>query len=481
MKKVGIIGGGFTGTMTAVQLIKQTDLPVEIIIINEAGSLNRGVAYNPYSKEHLLNVVTTKMSAFADQPNHFLNWIMARPDFSSSDENIVANAFMPRYLYGEYLENIWQEALQMASSKDIKVQVINDKVTDIDKYESCITVYFKSKKTVTVDYCVIATGNQEPANVKICNMSFYDSINYFKNSWLSDCVNNVRKIKSILIIGNGLTMVDTVLGLLENNYKGKIYSISPNGFNILPHRHNGLKYNKLVEELHDKAGLLEVFSLVHKHIKKVRKFGVSAEAVIDSIRPYTQQIWKRFSIEEKKTFMARFRHLWGVARHRIPLHIHDKLQKLRIEGRLKIIAGKLLDIEDESGVITVEYYNKKNGHKENLKVSRVINCSGPDSNIEKMDMNFLQNCFFKNIITQDELKLGILANTETFEIINNKGEQSNNLFTLGSNLRGQLWESTAVNELRSQSESLATIIIKKISIDLTRGNEKTKIVTLIGG
>ena len=334
---------------------------------------------------------------------------------------------------------------------------------------------------MTVVYCVIATGNQEPANVKIRNMSFYESSNYFKNPWFSDCVNNVRKIKSILIIGNGLTMVDTVLGLLENNYKGKIYSISPNGFNILPHRHNGLKYNKLVEELPDKASLLEVFSLVHKHIKKVRKFGVSAEAVIDSIRPYTQQIWKRFSIEEKKTFMARFRHLWGVVRHRIPLHIHDKLQKLRIEGRLKIIAGKLLDIEEESGVITVDYYNKKTGNKENFKVSRVINSSGPDSNIEKMDMNFLQNCFFKNIITQDELKLGILANTETFEIINNKGEQSKNLFTLGSNLRGELWESTAVNELRSQAGSLAAIIIKKISIDLTIGNGKTKIVTLIGG
>ena len=144
---------------------------------------------------------------------------------------------------------------------------------------------------MTVVYCVIATGNQEPANVKIRNMSFYESINYFKNPWLSDCVNNVKKIKSILIIGNGLTMVDTVLGLLENNYKGKIYSISPNGFNILPHRHNGLKYNKLVEELPDKASLLEVFSLVHKHIKKVRKFGVSAEAVIDSIRSYTQQIF----------------------------------------------------------------------------------------------------------------------------------------------------------------------------------------------
>jgi len=58
-------------------------------------------------------------------------------------------------------------------------------------------------------------------------------------------------------------------------------------------------------------------------------------------------------------------------------------------------------------------------------------------------------------LTQDNLKLGIKANTETFQIINSDGKPHTNLYTIGSNLKGELWESTAVNELRGQAEKLA--------------------------
>ena len=41
MKKIGIIGGGFSGTMTAVQLITKTPVPLSISIINEKESFNK--------------------------------------------------------------------------------------------------------------------------------------------------------------------------------------------------------------------------------------------------------------------------------------------------------------------------------------------------------------------------------------------------------------------------------------------------------
>ena len=37
--------------------------------------------------------------------------------------------------------------------------------------------------------------------------------------------------------------------------------------------------------------------------------------------------------------------------------------------------------------------------------------------------------------------------------------EHSNLFTLGSNLKGELWESTAVNELRQQANAIADIIL----------------------
>nr|WP_294773694.1 FAD/NAD(P)-binding protein [uncultured Flavobacterium sp.] len=458
MKTIGIIGAGFSGTMTAVQLIEKSDSPFEIIIINERETLNKGFAYNPYSDKHLLNVISGKMSAFPDQPDHFLDWVMTKDAFKDKDNVLIANSFLPRKLYGEYLVSIWDNALKVAQSKNINVTVIDSFVVDLQTQDLTVTLWLDNNQVITVDDCVITSGNQIPRNPKIKNVDFYQSKNYFQNPWKANSVQNTNPDLPVLIIGNGLTMVDTVIGLIEQGFKNEIYSISPNGFNILPHRHNGLKYTKLGEELREDMNLTDLVSLVNKHIKTVRSYGATAEPVIDSLRPFTQNIWKRFTAEEKKIFMSRLRHLWGVARHRIPIHTHDKLQQLRIDGKLNINSGKLLNLTETNGFIRVEYFDKKDNVVKTLKVSRVINCTGPETDLMNTENCFLKNCLLKGILKQDFLKLGIVTNTDTFQVINSHEKAQPHLFTIGCNLKGELWESTAVNELRSQAEKLAAFL-----------------------
>ncbi|HLW31814.1 MAG TPA: hypothetical protein VKX40_06105, partial [Aequorivita sp.] len=277
--------------------------------------------------------------------------------------------------------------------------------------------------------------------------------------WKIESVKDIKKNLPVLIIGNGLTMVDSVLGLLEKGFKGEIYSISPNGFNILPHRHNGFKYSKLTEELRDEMTLYDLVNLINKHIKTVREYGVSAEPVIDSIRLQTQKIWKSFTDLEKEIFMSRLRHLWGVARHRIPLHSHDRLQHLRIEGQLHIASGKIIDMIESKDFISVQYLDKNENKTREIHVSRIINCTGPETDLMDTDKSFLKNCLLKGILTQDKLKLGIRADTETFQILSSTEKPHRNLFTIGSSLKGELWESTAVNELRGQAEKLVKILL----------------------
>jgi uncharacterized NAD(P)/FAD-binding protein YdhS len=455
MKKIGIIGGGFTGTMTAVQLIDKSTEPCEIILINERETLNKGIAYNPYSDKHLLNVIAGKMSAYPDKSEHFLEWVMQKDEFKTNDKTLIANSFLPRQIYGEYLCNIWEEAEKRAESKQIQITVIDSFVVDLDVSEEVISLWLDNNQKLNVDDCVIATGNHIPRNPRIKNMDFYNSPNYFQNPWKVESVKDTNENLPVLIIGNGLTMVDTVLGLLEQGFKGEIYSISPNGFNILPHRHNGLKYSKLIEELRDDMSIYELVKLINKHIKTVREYGVSAEPIIDSLRPQTQRIWKSFSEQERELFMSRLRHLWGVARHRIPLHSHDKIQQLRIDGKLHINSGKIIDIVESTESITVQYFDKKENELKVINVSRIVNCTGPETDLMNLEKSFLKNCLLKGILTQDNLKLGIKANTETFQITNSYGKPHTNLYTIGSNLKGELWESTAVNELRGQAEKLA--------------------------
>jgi uncharacterized NAD(P)/FAD-binding protein YdhS len=455
--------------MTAVQLIHKCYGTLKISLISDGETLNRGIAFSPYSKQHLLNVVTQSMSAFPDRPAHFLDWVMSHPDYRNHDRNLIAHSFLPRYLFGEYIHNIWNKAEILAKSKGIIIEVIDAWVTDLEKDAENIIISCSINKRIYCHDVVIASGNQLPRNHPIENHSFYNNAsNYFQNPWNAGAVKNLSNNLPILLIGNGLTMVDTVVGLLENGFTEKIISISPNGFNLLPHRHSGIPYTKMIEEASPYMQMLDWLRLVNKHRKQVRKLGVSAEPIIDSLRAHSQDIWIGLSVQEKAHFLKRLRHLWGVARHRVPLQMHDRLINLRLQGRLEVFAGKVLNMANGGDFVRAELFDKQQNTTRKFDFERVINCSGPESDIEKMDESFLKKCLQKGLLKQDINKLGIEATWPGMQIIDGNGNPHENIYTLGSNLRGVLWESTAVKELREQAVKLADIFKGKIL------NEKLK-------
>lgn len=460
--EIGIIGGGFTGIILAVQLIKQSTQGLSITIVNENNQFGLGIAYNPYSKYHLLNVVAGKMSVFREESNHFVNWLITQPEYQNSKEELLKKSFMPRHIYGRYLMDTWAEYKVIAKEKGVVINEIVGRATQLKVSENEIEVALENNIKLQFNKCILATGNQLPGNPKVPNSSFFKSPNYFQNPWSIDSVLGLKETDDVLIVGNGLTMVDTVLGLLEQGFGGRIFSLSRHGYGIFPHRESEVSFAiESVEEL-THMSLLELVKFVNYHRKELRSKGVSVEAVVDALRPYTQEIWKNFTINERKLFMSRFRHLWGVARHRIPLPIHDKIQQLRTEGKLHILSGKIVDFS-ENGNLNRVTYTDKNGIINSLDVARVINCTGPESDLGKLDGDFLHSAFNYQIISQDELKLGISTDIKTFRVKKSDGNSYPNLYTIGTNLKGELWESTAVNELRTQAQNLAERLISDLA------------------
>lgn len=462
MKKIGIIGAGFCGTMLAVHLVRTLSEPVELILIDRKSKWNRGVAYRSYSDRHLLNVVAGKMSAFADEPDHFLDWAQQQSQFLGIRREILSGAFLPRNTYGTYLNEIWQEAKSLANHKKIIVREVDDQVADLDKKQAGFVLHLAGLQQIEVDICVLATGNQLPADPDLPDKSFTTDQRYCRNPWSPESVRAPDSELPVLVVGNGLTMVDTVLELVENGLKNPLISLSNHGFNILPHRHTGLQYNHLRQEIGEEISLRELVVLFNRHIKKVRQLGISAEPVVDSIRPLSQHIWRQFTDAEKQIFMSRIRHLWGVARHRLPLHLYDKIQRLKLDRRLQMLAGRVRKIEANPDKLRVEYWDKRRNKPLFLEVSRIINCTGPQTDIGRMDDGLLRRCWSKGLLTQDKLRLGIEADPQTYTLVDRYGMPVHFLHTLGSNLKGVFWESTAVNELRSQARQLAQTIGQEI-------------------
>ena len=74
-----IIGGGFSGTLTAVHLLRRGfGTAGRLVLVNRSGAMARGVAYGTTSDVHVLNVPAGRMSAFDDDPDSFVRFVRAR-------------------------------------------------------------------------------------------------------------------------------------------------------------------------------------------------------------------------------------------------------------------------------------------------------------------------------------------------------------------------------------------------------------------
>lgn len=459
-KEVTIVGMGFCGLMTAVHLIRNAENPFKLNIIQKNFGSNKGPAYSTDNPSLVLNVPTAKMSCYPKEPGHFLDWVSEKSKYRNIPKDLLAISFMPRKLYGEYLSEVWEETLGSSKGK-IEVVMIDDIATGIRESGNGYEIMTEGSGTVTTDVLVLATGNDTPGEPGIPNMDFYKSPEYFCNPWDIDCVRDLDNVSNVLIIGNGLTMVDTVIGLTDNGFHGKIYSISPNGLAMLQHRHGGVAYKGLIDELNEPYDLDKLFSLFKKHVRLLREIGISAEPVVDSVRGISQKIWMSLSVEEKIRFMKHLRHLWGVARHRVPINVYDRIIRLKLEDRLKVIKGRLLNIVNTENGIKVDFRNTRTYCDESILVSRVINCTGPQTDIGKSKNPFIRSLYESGFIRPDPLKLGIDADTE-FRVLGKDGVPNDRILTLGGNLKGLFWESTAVPELRVQAENLADSLLREL-------------------
>jgi uncharacterized NAD(P)/FAD-binding protein YdhS len=459
---ITIIGGGFCGVVTLMQLVRQADGPLSVTLVNKENPLARGIAFSSYNPRHLLNVAAGKMSAFPELPEHFTEWVLSKSEFSEYHLPSLPELFLPRIIYGAYLSSALDECLKQLPAH-IQIEIKEDEAVDIDCTGGLPCVSLKNGSSFYTRKVILATGNFIPANPGIKNKGFYnDSKGYFSNPWTADAIRNASSCEDILIIGTGLTMVDNVLSIMESGFKGKITAVSTKGFFPLSHKKTA-PYTAILSELDAFAPLVNQYHIFKRHIRKVLEEQVTGEVVVDAVRPLTQQIWLNLSLKEKKSFMHHLRHLWGVARHRLPAGIHDKMISFIRHGRLEIIPGRLYDMaQNDNGKISACITERRTGKKIELSVDRVINCTGPQMDIRKIENSLIRNLLARELICPDEMSLGMCAQPDG-TILNSRNEPSSHLFTLGSNLKGILWESTAVPELRVQAKNIAKKLLNELN------------------
>jgi uncharacterized NAD(P)/FAD-binding protein YdhS len=459
VETIAIIGGGFSGTMTAVNLARLGTRPLRVCLINSGHPAGRGVAYGTKRPEHLLNVAARNMSAFPDHPNHFLDWLRTRTEYADLPDVVLREVFAPRRVYGDYLRAVSLTYLVPIDPRNqVQIELVEDTVTDVVKGPGGGTVALASGKAIEARRVVLATGNQRPTPLPAADAPFRHPA-YFDNPWIDWDGRLADSGQDAVLIGTGLTMVDVFLTLSEVGWRGTIRAVSRNG--LLPLSHfRGIEYPDFPPHEPERLGLAGLVDQMERHCGRLRQLGANPTICVDKLRPHTQRIWQQFSAEEKRRFCTRYAARWNVMRHRIAEPIHARLMEAISAGRLRVHKGRVAALEDAGpGVrVTIE---GEGGERTTLAGGLVVNCTGPQAGFSAGTDALFQSLLGRGLVRADGLDMGIEVDAD-FAAVGGDGRRSGFLYALGPLLKGSLWETTAVPELRGQAMRVAQLLLRDL-------------------
>jgi uncharacterized NAD(P)/FAD-binding protein YdhS len=446
-----IVGGGFSGAVLAAHLARDADDSFSVLVLDRNQGRGRGVAYGTQCGGHLLNVPAGNMSAFHDDPDHFLRWAQAH-----YDRAVTAGRFLPRRVYGQYIDWVLAYA---AGRHPGRITWKNDEVESVTRASDVASVRLRSGNVVTADKVVLALGNFPPAASSLPEAVRRIS-GYARNPWAPGALDvpesdGSEKDCSILLVGSGLTGVDMAIALRARGFTGVIHLLSRHG--LLPQKH---KVKQTWPAFWNHAAPRTVrglMRLVREQVDAAEHNGTGWRAVIDSLRSFTPAIWQSLSIKERRRFLRHARPYWEAHRHRVAPEIACLLEQQIGSREIETHSGRIVDCREQENKIEVTFRDRKTGDYIHLRVDRVLNCTGPETDCRKLGDPLMNDLLGQGLVRPDPLRLGLDV-AEDGAVIDAQGTPSNVIYAVGPARKGRLWETTAVPEIRQQIAALVPLL-----------------------
>ncbi|WP_289792243.1 FAD/NAD(P)-binding protein [Chlorogloeopsis sp. ULAP01] len=459
---IAIVGGGFSGSLVATHLLKTASQPLTIKLIERSQQIGKGIAYSTDTNCHLLNVSAGNMSAFARDPGHLLRWLQYNRDELAAffPEEVNASTFIPRKVYGLYIQSVLAEAEATAPS-DVRLERLTDEVVGIQPEGKGTMISLRSGRCFAADRVVLALGNSPCTPPAIPNT---DSNNetYLRNAWSADALADLDADAPVLLIGTGLTMVDMVLSLHDHQHRGKIYAVSRRG--LFPQKHQAAQpYPSFLTPETSPKTVREWLRRLRTEVEVAAAQGYDWRAVIDSLRPITKQIWQKLPTVEQQRFLRHVTPYWDMHRHRIAQQVADVVTQMLDSGQLIISAGRIREYQALPDGVAVTVYQRKTQANTILHVRRIVNCTGVAADYRRSPHPLIANLRSQGLIRPNAIGLGLDTDARG-AIYAADGQVSTLLYTLGTPRKGDLWETIAVPELRLQAQELSKTLLQSLPV-----------------
>jgi len=429
LSTLAIVGGGYSGTLLAVNYLERGGGPVTLI--ERAPSFARGAAYATTRPEHLLNVRAANMSAFADRPDHFVHWL-------GTDDGAE---FAPRRDYARYLGHILD-----GFRKDARLRLVQGEAVVAEPAGTGWRVTLGDGGAVEAGSLALALGNMLPAGPPGIDARSLPEGILVSDPWRGELTAGLGSGDGVLVIGTGLTMVDTVLTLDAKGFRGPILALSRRGLHPRAHA----EWSPLREMVAPpEGGCVAVTATMRERVRARPRWQVA----IDEVRPHVQALWLNASEAERRRFLRHLQPWWDVHRHRIAPQIARRIADLEAAGQLTIAGGRILDAVAEGGHATVRWRPRGSAEVRHFRAARIVNCTGPSKDFRRAVGPFVSGIIDRGLARADSLGLGLDVD-DRCRVVGEGGAPTPGLYAVGPLTKGRWWEVTAVPHIRHQVADL---------------------------
>ncbi|MFF3409817.1 FAD/NAD(P)-binding protein, partial [Streptomyces sp. NPDC002742] len=459
---VAIVGAGAAGTLTAVQLCEtaaRRRTPLDLVLVDPAPEAGRGTAYATTDPRHRLNVPAGGMSCYPDDPGHFTRWLCrhGEPTVGGAD-------FATRYRYGAYLADTLARAIVHAHGT-VTVHRLRTRA------EGCaptpdgrLELRLADGESLLADSVVLATGPAATTG-DWAPHGLRTSERFIGSPWAPGALDGPLAEPAaraedgeqdgaspdVLLVGTGLTAVDLALSL---DRPGRtVHALSRTGLLPQPHALSPAPAMAAPEGL-DAPTLSTLRRTVYRHIGRAVRAHGDWRPALDSLRPHTARLWRSLTPEERAAFLRREGTLWNTHRHRMAPTTAESVARARTARRLRVHTGGITDaVARPDGSVLVTLSDGLH-----LTAGWVIDCTGPGPRPEDP---LWRSLFDTGAAVTGPLGLGVA--TRDGRLLDAGGRTTLPVFTLGAPRRGELWETTAVPEIRVQAAELAQELLEPLA------------------
>jgi len=436
---LAVVGAGASGTLTAAHLLRAARGQWRVVLIDRV-SHGAGVAYSTRDPRHLLNVSAGAMSAFDDDPDDLLRWCHAR------GQAVRESDYIRRQLYGAYLRDLLVRFAGPANLELLRGHVI---AIEHDGEQSKLALELGDGARVVANAVVLATGNPRPAPLAPTQAVS----RVIEDPWEPDALERAKHAARVVVVGTGLTSIDVAQTLTAASAVTQVIAVSRHG--ALPRAHLSAKPRAIPPPLTLDENYLGLQDLSRAIRAAVRVQPSHWRGVVDSLRPLTPDLWRGLSLDDRRTFLRDLKWEWDIHRHRVAPQVAREINTLLAEGRFQVQRGTIAGVTATSTAISVQV--EDNGSRRDIVADWLINATGPQSTLSAAEDPLIQQLLAGGLATPDALGIGIACDSKGALLSGHRGTNAR-LFTLGPPRRGELLESTAIAEIRTQARAISAIL-----------------------